>query len=100
MVEESMLRIILIEQEDFYFLLCTEDSASYNKLRNTRTSKGSNFNELLNPLVNQTMVTPESIIDQKLNISIAEQNFRHCEQIANRNSREEHRRIRFYFSTV
>ena len=50
------------EQEDIYFVLCTEDIASYNKLRNTRTSKGSNFNELLNPLVNQTMVTPESIL--------------------------------------
>jgi hypothetical protein len=62
MVEESVLRAILIEQEDFYFLLCAEDSTSYNKLRNTRISKGSNFNGLLNPLVNQTMVTPESIL--------------------------------------
>jgi hypothetical protein len=97
MVEESVLRIILIEQEYFYFLLCTEDSTSYNKLRNTRTSKGSNFNELLNPLVNQTIVTPESIL---INNQIGEQNFRHYEQFANENSREEHRRICFYFSAV
>jgi hypothetical protein len=47
---------------DFYFLLYTEDIASYNKLCNSRTSRGSNFNELLNPLVNQTMVTAEGIL--------------------------------------